>query len=518
MKDGSRFIVSRSALIALTVYCAACSRSESADERKDEVDDGGSRSDSDSGTDGAEESGIDDIEDASEKGGASKKKDASAENSGSGGNDAPESVRCEDDGYCYYPDGHFCDPYGMCCYPDGHCVAEEVDGGVDESPDDPFIGFFGSDDEGGIVIDPEDLTDQPWNPLLDGLSGPGWRNSDDTLCTGLQNAAGPLSVWSDSRGVYILAAGEEQGEYTYEYPDEESNDSYYRTCVGEGCPRITLYFNNGSGWQVIYEEDDLPDGGGYSQLTGFENGPLIMYGWQEFIVDGEYISCGLAMIEGGNRKCEPIYDVNSVFVVNSDLAYGINDETVIRYDGEFWGPMPGAITNQWIADIWADETRLFAISDGGIILMLQDGVWKQLDTRTLESFSSIWGFGETDIWAGTYEGSLFHYDGEEWERVAWQGDGCGSDTGIYDMWGSDGVVFFNTGAAIGRIEDSEIEVINTLPCPDYSQDNFEPLEFTSIWGNSPQEVFIAVEDDSYPRRECGINYIIWYDGKQFHQF
>jgi hypothetical protein len=210
--------------------------------------------------------------------------------------------------------------------------------------------------------------------------------------------------------------------------------------------------------------------------------------------------------------------VDDVFIVNDDLAYAIYDGEVIRYNGDSWGPLPGALVDRWVNQIWANETHLFGTMGGaGRIVVLHDGTWELLDTGTLKEFSAIWGFSETDLWAGTYDGSIFHCDGKSCSEISWQGDNCDYDDDIREMWGSDGVVYFYTNSTIARVVDSKVEVLASFPCPDYDIYYEEVPRITSMWGNGPNEVFFTVLDESFPRRECGVVYVLWFDGNEFHQ-
>jgi hypothetical protein len=42
------------------------------------------------------------------------------------------------------------------------------------------------------------------------------------------------------------------------------------------------------------------------------------------------------------------------------------------------------------------------------------------------------------------------------------------------------------------------------------------FQIQSIWGTSPTELFIAVSDYFHPRSDCGIYYLLWWDGEAFH--
>lgn len=534
---------------ALLIMTAACSSSREA-KNKDDKDDSGSLEDTDGGTfqepDGSEgeDAGGDKYDppikaSTGGRGGSA----GSTGGDGFGGSDDPESVRCEDNGYCYWPDGHWCDPWGMCCYADGYCEEEQVgDGGsagIGGAAGVMILPPIYSGGMGGGGINPDDFTDEPWDPPIDDLAEPNWKSSGDSLCTKMQANVMRPSVWSDSRGVFVAVSGSNNGDYYYEYEDSYGPSGIpidimigpgYGTCVGEGCPRAEIYFNGGNGWESVYKEDNIPDyGWGDVELTGFENGPLVIHGYQEmFFGPGSQEGCGIATIENGVMTCEPIYYVDDVFIVNNNLAYGVYDGDIIRYNGSSWGPLPGSFTENWINQIWADENYLFGTMGGaGRIVSLHEGVWELMDTQTLREFSSIWGFSETDLWAGTYDGRIFHCDGDSCREIPWQGDSCDYDSDIQNIWGSDGVVYFHTGRSIARIVDSKVEVLASFPCPEgdtYYEDVFiggiyyeEIPRITSMWGNGPNEVFFSLVDESFPRRECGVVYVLWFDGSEFHQ-
>jgi len=535
------------ALGALLIVTTACSSSRKANENDDESDDGGSESDLDGGTRHELDADTDDDDDDDDYG-VPPTKGYSSDGGGSAGAvvggsgpyklDAGDSVRCDEDGYCYWPDGHYCDPWGMCCYPDGHCEEEPTTGGA-AGIGDVIIGAAGGSIfppfegiPGEIPIDPDDFTDEPWDPPIDGLAEPQWRDSGKPLCTEMQRDVRSHSVWSDSRGVYVLVSGAGIGDYHYEYDESVFPDDFgpvpvdimmpgFGRCVGEGCPRLEIYFNDGNGWDSVFREETAYEfGPGDSQLTGFDSGPLLIYGYygMPFPVGGES-DCGLATIENGVKTCEPIYYVDDVFVVNKNLAYGIYEGDVIRYNGNSWGPLPGVLSDSWINQIWADESFLVGAMEGaGRLVVLRDGTWELLDTGTLQAFYAIWGFSETDLWAGTYDGGIFHCNGESCSEISWPGDKCEYSSGIREIWGSDGVVYFYTDSTIARIVDSEVEVLVSFPCSTYEYEFQEVPVITSMWGNGPNEVFFTITDESFPRRECGVTYVVWFDGKEFHQF
>jgi hypothetical protein len=100
------------------------------------------------------------------------------------------------------------------------------------------------------------------------------------------------------------------------------------------------------------------------------------------------------------------------------------------------------------------------------------------------------GFSPTDVWAGTLEGGLYHYDGSAWSAVTWPGTGCASDAGIRGLWGADGVLFIYGPTALARWDGKQMQTLAQWSC-DPSQGS---VLISSLWGNSPTEVFSGITD------------------------
>jgi hypothetical protein len=204
-------------------------------------------------------------------------------------------------------------------------------------------------------------------------------------------------------------------------------------------------------------------------------------------------------------------------VVGSDLAYGVLEGGLVRYDGGDWGPLPSVVQPvHELSRLWATPTKLFATSyASGKIYTLTGNTLAVEDTRTLARFTTIWGFADDDVWAGTEGSTLYHYDGTSWSAVQWPASAsCTYDSGIQTMWGADGVLYFSSQSRIGRVVNGQVETLAELGCdnPTY------PVYITSIWGRSRDEVFISLVDQSLPQQECGATFLLYYDGNEFHRF
>jgi hypothetical protein len=146
------------------------------------------------------------------------------------------------------------------------------------------------------------------------------------------------------------------------------------------------------------------------------------------------------------------------------------------------------------------------------IYTLKNNAFTVENTRTLETFSAIFGFAPNDVWAGTYQGGLFHYNGTDWTRVEWDAPDCGQPM-IFGMWGANGVLYFNTQTAVMRWNGTSVETLTELDC---NQAMLGQLGFTTMWGNNENEVFIGLVDVRDHRTDCGPMYLLYYDGSKFH--
>jgi hypothetical protein len=82
------------------------------------------------------------------------------------------------------------------------------------------------------------------------------------------------------------------------------------------------------------------------------------------------------------------------------------------------------------------------------------------------------------------------------------------------MWGTDDVLFFaGRDGGLGRISNGRLDV---LLAPGQTASG---LQITGLWGRSATEVFVALNDEpGYRDYACGGDFMIWFDGSQFHQF
>jgi hypothetical protein len=346
-----------------------------------------------------------------------------------------------------------------------------VDGDAADAPGDGSTGDFS------------------WDPSIENMGEPGWRDSSEPWCQTFEGPITAYDIWSFEGGVHVVVSDNQNTGMTYEDVNH-------------------IYFNDGSGWRKTYEETASSVGPDittcFFNIMGLSDGSL--FAWS-----GPSHGCNLAHIKDGNLEWEN-FTVYDLFVVNDTLAYAIysyGDLKIIQYDGTSWSPIP-AVIPYGVYNIWADETSVFCGGAGGSIVSLEGSEWIVHDTQTLATVESMWGFSGEDVWAGFDDGSLRHFDGVSWEQIDWPQANPSGYNSINGMWGQDGKLFFHTPYQLTMWDGASFTVLASWESAG--------IYINAIWGNSPSEVFLAVEDANYEGTGCGPKYVLWWDGSRFHWF
>jgi hypothetical protein len=80
------------------------------------------------------------------------------------------------------------------------------------------------------------------------------------------------------------------------------------------------------------------------------------------------------------------------------------------------------------------------------------------------------------------------------------------------MGSADGVLYFISDKSFGRFRNGVVELL--VPPP--TTTNF--VHFTGIWGNSADEVFLSVFDQTLRDYECSGAFMVYFDGIELHAF
>lgn len=340
----------------------------------------------------------------------------------------------------------------------------------------------------------------PWTPPLTNNGTPGWRESEEPWEADVCEHLHTLDLWSYEGGVFVLQ------DYVYvDQPDE--CDTYER-----------LSFNDGTGWQDYYDRCSMGMSWEVSAIMGFPDGQLMGVG-------GGGSPGPVVWIDEDGTEVSANLDAQKLFIVNETLAYAIDQEKAYRFDGIGWEPVPAFFPYD-VYGIWADATDLFGVGINGTIISYSGSSqeWVVHDSGTIESLSTVWGFGGSDVWVGSAESDqLLHYDGVEWTPQQWPVHPPGSHTQIEGMWGQDGVLFFHTNTQLVRWDGSQFTDLSTWPCVEEEIPSGEVvctngLVIMAIWGNSPTEVFIGFADASVWPFNCRELHLFWFDGTDYHWF
>jgi hypothetical protein len=328
-----------------------------------------------------------------------------------------------------------------------------------------------------------------WEPPFD-LAQPGWRNSTEPLCT--ERFGGVWArVWSDDQAVFALVSA-------------SCNVLAGIGCAGAG---TTLYQNSGNGWVPLktWIPAAATSGGGPTELAGFVGGPLIVYPDE----------CGISFVDrAGSAQCAwqntAVEYISSVFATPNGNAFALVGKQLWSY------------SNTWSL-VWTlpadspEATVVRASGDSAVIagytqLALRgssSGNFAPLPAVPAGDYTSAWVFGSNDIWLANSFGHLVHFNGSTWQIIDTR-----TDAGIDGLWGSpDGTLYFYSQRAFGRWNGQKVEVFAQATLAQWSLFNF-----THIWGNSSNEVFLGAIQKDFRDYECSGVFSIWFDGSQFHVF
>jgi hypothetical protein len=324
------------------------------------------------------------------------------------------------------------------------------------------------------------IPDPPtWSPIdIDNpsLEAPTWRSSNKPFCIDPNETVDASSIWSDEvSGVYVffgMVSGNEM-----------------------------ILQNDGERWTERYVNDSGLHGEG---IRGFEGGILLKY---------SYRPCAIEIIEGASSVCSAAASsVSDVFVVDRSLAYAVDSNRVLQYDGEMWTQFGDPLEpseNVFAYRVWADPSTVVVASNAGLFRLFRpENSFEKIRRDSAQAYRTVWGF-EDKLWAGTGDRSLVFFNGVEWKTVFTSDSGC--STGIQGLWGDGDIVYFYTNTEFGVWESESIRILADFTCD-------SGVKIKGLWGNSADELFILISDPEYQNSECGGFFTLYYDGKQFIQF
>ncbi|MEA3435396.1 MAG: hypothetical protein U9R43_02950 [Thermodesulfobacteriota bacterium] len=145
--------------------------------------------------------------------------------------------------------------------------------------------------------------------------------------------------------------------------------------------------------------------------------------------------------------------VNDVLVdpVSADIIYagcGYSGGTLVPLyksidKGVTWAESYEGIPDKAILlkNLWGSSgTDVFAVGSDGTVLHYDGNNWSSMTSGTTEHLNGVWGSSGTDVFAVGLNGTVLHYDGNNWSSMT-----SGTLEHLYDVWGSSGTDVFAVG-------------------------------------------------------------------------
>ena len=367
--------------------------------------------------------------------------------------------------------------------PAAHSDGGHVDGGSDANAADAS-GVLDSAIDSSPPVPPDP---PPWDPPFPLEGGTGWRDSTDPLCSPYAGRiwGTGVDVWSDERGVFAIVSN---------YNDAFRLDTLYEDGV-------SVHFNDGTGWMLVYQEAAEPGSGGAWRMTGVDGGPVVI--WPG--------ACPLRRLEiGGATTCifaeEPnVVDLSMISATSGWLATGSGlawlDGSTVASIGAF---DPSGDPVAVMGD--AESTKAITMTT----LYSGQRPSELMELRTADSgaeFTALWADSETDYWVGTFSGQLLHYNGADFDLIE-----TGSSDLIIGIWYDGVTVYWATPRAFGRVTGDTSELL-------LSTSSTDTAIIASMHGQQTTgEVYLGFVDLEFERYACGAGILVWFDGTRFGRF
>ncbi|MGC4093748.1 MAG: hypothetical protein QM756_38775 [Polyangiaceae bacterium] len=340
------------------------------------------------------------------------------------------------------------------------------------------------------------------------LGAPGFRDSTEPFCDGNRGNVGYSSVWADERGVFAVIMDECL---------TEGRDLPFCTAQSTADAGISLSFNDGNGWRTLLDqrfgEPQLPDLLDPRTLSGFDNGSLLV----------RRNDCAVATFDASTQASECSLSPNlaydgeeaSVFAVNDSLAFHVDGRGLYQYSAGNWSLAVAGLPEK-ISAVWASDEVVYLAGE------YQPYVWpigaaagelKALPRAPVAEYTSVWGFGRDDVWFGSSRGGLTHYDGASYtiQQIV---PASAAFPHVAGLWGTAGTLYVRGYTGLWRLVDGKPQVLmDPFPDPEYGG-----LFIRSMWGTSPNDVFLALSDYAKSGAACGSSLLLHFDGAEFHRF
>lgn len=174
-----------------------------------------------------------------------------------------------------------------------------------------------------------------------------------------------------------------------------------------------------------------------------------------------------------------------VWVGSSSFAMAVGPgEQALRWNGTAWSPVPTGTPFE-LSNVWGfGPSSLYATSFEGAIFRYDGSAWSTM-TSPAAYLDGIWGSASNDLYA--VGDAIYHYDGTAWTRMA---GAAGLDRYyLYAISGSapNDVVAVGDWYAVQRWDGTRWNAVGTLP-------GTYPGFFLSVWVVDASTAFIGADD------------------------
>ena len=353
-------------------------------------------------------------------------------------------------------------------------------------------------------------TPTAWRPPLANAGSDGWRSSVTPLCAGVQQVSGH-SLWADARGVFAAVSGS-GGPLTGvdDLPEDDGGVISKTLSPSEFAPLTRVLHNEGNGWTL----HAALEGATVARVTAATPARVIIYGDRGQL--GR--ACTLGVLAGGMLQCAELTSaVRKVHAVSKTRAFALSEQSLLENDGRGWTPvspeLPASAT-----DLWADADVLVVAGRLGNVHRLTADGWHSDNVGEQVELTAIWGRSGDDLWTGSADGKLFHFDGSGWARVAELGGRtCMSQLPILHISGGQNSVWVHTRSQLARWTGSELETFANWSCAPRDLENETSENIDDLRAVSDDDVYVAFSNAA-SQSACGDAFLVHWDGEQFHRF
>ncbi len=115
-------------------------------------------------------------------------------------------------------------------------------------------------------------------------------------------------------------------------------------------------------------------------------------------------------------------DLNDIWG-QSNIAYAVGDNgTILHWNGDVWDRMSSGTTEDLCCVRGVDTGPVFAVGANDTVLRFRGAEWTAMPTGSGIDLNGVWASGEDDVYAVGDKiddmGSIFHWDGNAWSRIA----------------------------------------------------------------------------------------------------